>query len=68
MTCQEERFQYANKEKVIHHFRQLLTEAMIRTEERIATTIPKKEREARLLDKKYQSQKKQSRQKLRYEE
>lgn len=68
MTCQEERFQYANKEKVIHHFRQLLTEAMMLPEERIATTIPKKEREARLLDKKYQSQKKQSRQNLRYEE
>jgi len=28
MTCQEERFQHANKEKVIHHFRQLLSESL----------------------------------------
>jgi protein subunit release factor A len=28
MTCQEERFQHANKEKVIHHFRQLLGESL----------------------------------------
>lgn len=68
MTCQEERLQIANKEKVIHHFRQLLTEAMIEPEERIPTKIPKKEREARLLDKKYQSQKKQNRQNPWYEE
>ena len=68
MTCQEERSQHANKEKVIHHFKQLLTEAMIFPTERIATNIPKKEREARLLDKKYQSQKKQDRQQPKFEE
>lgn len=62
MTCQEERFQHANKEKVIHHFRQLLTEALIKPKERISTNIPKSEREARLLDKKYKWQKKQNRQ------
>lgn len=54
MTCQEERFQHANKEKVIHHFKQLLTEAMIESKERIPTKIPNNEREARFLDKKYQ--------------
>lgn len=63
MTCQEERLQYANKEKVIHHFKQLLTEALIEPKERISTSIPEKEREARFLDKKYQSTKKQNRQK-----
>ncbi len=68
MTCQEERFQNANKEKVVHHFRQLLTEALLEPKERVATNIPKKEREARLLDKKYQSQKKQDRQQPRIEE
>lgn len=68
MTCQEERFQNANKEKVIHHFRQLLNEALLEPTERIATDIPKKEREARLLDKKYQSEKKQNRQQTKFEE
>src|SRR5574344_458418 len=63
VTCQEERLQIANKEKVIHHFRQLLAEAMIIPEERIPTNIPEKEREARIVDKKFTSQKKQSRQK-----
>lgn len=63
MTCQEERFQHANKEKVIHHFRQMLTEAFMEPKERIATNIPKKEREARIMDKKIAGQKKQLRQK-----
>jgi len=54
MTCQEERLQIANKEKVIHHFRQLLNEAMKEPKERISTSIPASEREARILDKKYQ--------------
>jgi len=62
MTCQEERLQIANKEKVIHHFRQLLNEAMKEPKERISTSIPASEREARILDKKYQWQKKQNRQ------
>lgn len=68
MTCQEERFQHANKEKVIHHFRQLLTEALIEPKERISTNIPKSEREARLLDKKFASKNKQLRQKPSFEE
>lgn len=61
MTCQEERLQVANKEKVIHHFRQLLAEALIEPKERIPTKIPKKECEARILDKKLQGRKKQDR-------
>jgi ribosome-associated protein len=53
MTCQEERLQIANKEKVIHHFRQLLEEALPEPKERIPTKIPKAEREARVVEKKY---------------
>ncbi len=63
MTSQEERLQIANKEKVIHHFRQLLLEAMKEPKQRIPTQIPQKEREARIMDKKFQSRKKQERQK-----
>lgn len=63
MTCKEERYQNANKEKVIHHFRQLLTEVFIEPKERISTKIPKKEREARIQDKKFTSKTKQMRQK-----
>ena len=62
MTCQEERFQHANKEKVIHHFKQLLHEAMIELKERIPTNIPTSEREARIVDKKFTSKNKQLRQ------
>lgn len=62
MTCQEERFQHANKEKVIHHFKQLLNEALLEPKDRISTKVPKSEREARFLDKKYQWEKKQLRQ------
>lgn len=63
MTCQEERLQIANKEKVIHHFRQLLTEILPEPQKRISTKIPKKEREARILDKKLTGKIKQNRQK-----
>ena len=63
MTCQEERLQIANKEKVIHHFRQLLTQILPEPKKRIPTKIPKKEREARILDKKFISKTKQLRQK-----
>ena len=62
MTCQEERYQHANKEKVIHHFRQLLTEIFPEPKRRIATKVPLVEREARIQDKKYTSKVKQSRQ------
>ncbi|MFA6256584.1 MAG: peptide chain release factor-like protein, partial [Candidatus Absconditabacterales bacterium] len=53
MTCQEERYQRANKEKVIHHFRQLLTEALTEPRKRIPTKLPKSENEARIVDKKF---------------
>jgi len=68
MTCKEERYQNANKEKVIHHFKQLLNEALTEPRERISTQIPKAEREARIMDKKFTSKKKQSRQKIKREE
>ena len=68
MTCKEERYQNANKEKVIHHFRQLLNEALTEPKERISTQIPKAEREARIMDKKFTSKTKQSRQKIKGEE
>lgn len=63
MTCQEERYQGANKEKVIHHFSQLLREALAEPKERIPTDLPESEREARILDKKFTSETKQLRQK-----
>ena len=68
MTCQEERYQRANKEKVIHHFVQLLTEACKEPKERISTDIPESEREARILDKKFTSTTKQLRQNPKEEE
>ncbi|MEI6673220.1 MAG: peptide chain release factor-like protein [bacterium] len=68
MTCQEERYQHANKEKVVHHFKQLLTEALTEDKERISTTIPESEREARILDKKFTSNNKKLRQKPNHEE
>jgi len=40
----------------------LLSEAFIEPKERIPTSIPRKEREARILDKKFTSKKKQDRQ------
>jgi ribosome-associated protein len=68
MTCQEERFQEANKEKVIHHFRQLLEEILPEPKKRVATKIPKQSKEARLSEKKREGQKKTLRQKPRIEE
>jgi len=68
MTCQEERYQHANKEKVIHHFTQLLREAYLQPQERISTDIPQAEREARIMDKKFTSKTKQLRQNPKEEE
>jgi ribosome-associated protein len=68
MTCQEERYQRANKEKVIHHFRQLLEAIIPEPKNRIPTKIPKAEREARIMDKKFTSKNKQLRQKPKGEE
>jgi ribosome-associated protein len=68
MTCKEERYQNANKEKVIHHFKQVVNEAMTQPKERISTQIPQAEREARIMDKKFTSKTKDSRKKPKIEE
>ncbi len=68
MTCQEERYQHANKKKVLHHFNQLLTQACREPKERISTHIPRAEREARIMDKKFTSKTKQLRKNPREEE
>lgn len=68
MTCQEERLQEANKEKVIHHFKELLMQAFIEPKERIPTKIPQTEREIRITDKKLVSKTKALRQKIKWEE
>ncbi len=62
MSCQEERFQKANKDKVIHHFRQLLEQAIPEQKERNYTNIPFHQKQKRYVDKSRQSQKKQFRQ------
>ena len=61
LTDQEERFQWANKEKVIHHFRQLLEQAIPQPKQRFATSIPKYMKEERREEKQIQSKKKQNR-------
>lgn len=40
LTCQEERYQSANKEKVLHHFRILLAKALPEPIKRMATQVP----------------------------
>ncbi len=67
MTCQEERLQVANKEKVIHHFKQLLIQILPEPKKRIPTKIPKKQRETRIIEKKLVSKIKQFRQKPKLE-
>ena len=64
MICQEERYQNANKQKVIHHFRQLLQQAFIQPRKRIKTTIPSNIIQQRLDEKKIISKKKQGRWKI----
>jgi len=58
---QEERFQGANKEKVIHHFKQLLEQAIPEPKKRFATSIPNYMKEERSEDKQIQSKKKENR-------
>jgi ribosome-associated protein len=58
MTCEEERFQEANKEKVTHHFKELLMQALPEPKQRITTKVPKQSKEARLSEKKREGQKK----------
>jgi ribosome-associated protein len=63
LTDQEERLQVANKEKVIHHFRQLLEQAIPQPKQRVATKIPRYMKEERREEKVFQSRKKQNRSK-----
>lgn len=58
LTCQEERYQHANKEKVIHHFVQLLYEALEEPKERVATKLPKNKKQQRQKNKQHHSKKK----------
>jgi ribosome-associated protein len=60
-TCQQERTQQKNKNKVIHEFIQFLRSALTQEEERIPTQIPQKEKEKRLTYKKKHSEKKENR-------
>jgi hypothetical protein len=64
MTCQEERYQHANKTKVIHHFRQLLNDIIPEPTQRIATKLPKSKKAKRSEDKKHHSKKKEDRKKI----
>ncbi len=68
MTCQEERFQRANKEKVIQYFTELIMKAIIEPKKRLSTKLPKAEREARLLAKKHTSTIKHLRQTPKWDE
>jgi len=64
MTCHEERYQRANKKKVIHHFRQFMEEALKVEKKRIVTKVPAHEKEKRLTHKQRQSVKKKSRKQI----
>lgn len=57
-TCQEERYQKANKIKVTEHFKQFMHEILDQKGERVFTDIPVQKREERLQDKKKHSDKK----------
>ena len=61
MTDQEERLQVANKEKVIHHFRELLNHIMPEPKARVGTQVPAWVEAQRKEAKKYRSEIKKSR-------
>lgn len=61
LTCQEERYQLANKEKVLHHFRMLLAKALPEPIKRIATKVPYSQKIKSKQTKIAHSRKKQSR-------
>ena len=63
MTCQEERYQAANREKVLDHFRALLAQALPEPKKRIATKIPYSQKQKTLQQKIIHSRKKQQRSK-----
>jgi hypothetical protein len=59
MTDQEERQQGANKEKVIHHFRELMSHILTEPKKRIGTKAPIRVEEQRKEAKNYRSALKQ---------
>lgn len=60
-TCHEERYQKANKKKVIEHFKQFMYEIFREDKARIATNVPYESKEKRLHNKKKHSEKKHRR-------
>jgi tyrosyl-tRNA synthetase len=61
MTCQEERYQGANKQKVLTRFCELLTKALPEPIKRIATKVPYSQKIKSKQTKIAHSRKKQSR-------
>ena len=61
---QETRYASKNKENVLNHLRQLLLELFKEEKDRIQTEISEIENEKRLMEKKYNSEKKQWRKKV----
>ncbi len=68
MSCQKERYQHLNKQLLIEHITDLLTEALREPTPRISTTPPAYGQEHRLHDKHHHSKKKHLRQPPSYEE
>lgn len=63
MTCQEERYQNANKQKVISRFEKILRTILPEPRKRVPTTVPYSEKQKTLQQKIAHSQKKQQRSK-----
>jgi hypothetical protein len=55
MTDQEERLQIANKEKVIHHFKELMNHILPEPKKRVGTQVPARVEQQRKAAKKYRS-------------
>jgi len=68
VTCQDERFQYRNKQLALARLRVRLTNLYRRRRPRIETSMPKSVREKILKEKKAVSQKKRLRQKVGMDE
>jgi len=64
LTCQEERYQYANKKKVTEYFRSLLNQLNNIDKERIETKVPHREKLKIKSNKIKHSHKKQARKKI----
>lgn len=65
LTSHEERYQYANKNKVIHRFKKLLNQSFETTKDRIATKVPRREKTKRKIHKIHHSHKKAMRKKVK---